>query len=131
MKGTSGTLGLTAVHTACLAAEKHLAAEPIAAFDTLAGPLTSALKIVLDGLKNSPVKAVDKTGKTIGEIRPIVLNLKRLLKDGDPEASNLILEIATIEEYDPQLERLTKLVKSYDYESALEVLAEINLETIS
>lgn len=126
MKGMSGNLGMVRLHETCKKVEDSLQYEPASKLDEIISPLSDELQLVLRSLKTNLVKKSTSSSLAPSEkVGSLLRELKTLLKDQNPDASNILSQIGILNGYEKQMEQLEKAVKAYDFDAAVEIITEI------
>ncbi len=125
LKGMSGNLGMIKLHQKCLDAEVLL----IKARDiqAIVGVIEEEINMILEGLRrnlieeNVPPHIVTE----LVHVKPLISRLAGLLKENDPEASNVLKQIGTVKGYEIQLQEIEKSLSKYDFDKAIATLNEL------
>ncbi len=124
----SGNLGMRQLHELCKQVESTLPNTPLQKFDDLVRPLSDEMALVMASLKNNLVtESRHAQVHPLKKIKSMLADLKKLLKDQDPEAANVLRDLGIVKGYEKQMGHLQKAMKAYDFDSALRILTEIKI----
>jgi signal transduction histidine kinase/CheY-like chemotaxis protein len=129
LKGTAGNIGARAVQAAAAELEAACKAQaPAERIETLLACASAALLPVIAGLRQigSDESAAQHTAVDGEQLRTLAEKLRALLADDDSEAGDLLDEHADLFKaaFAGHYRRIDDAIKSFDYEAALEALAE-------
>jgi len=124
LKGVSGNLGIMEVFEAAKKAEAELKAGKLE--DSTLAALKSAVDATLEDLSKMAVQeaGAESAGSSVRmeDVKSKIETLAELLRNDDPEAKVLLEEIGPVEGFENSFLEIKKLVESYDFEGALNIL---------
>ncbi|XOV93322.1 MAG: response regulator [Bacteroidota bacterium] len=125
LKGTSGNLGMTAVHSETIKLEKLMKENGWDDFADLGTPLKDELTNLIGQLKGALLN-LNQDDPT-KEFTPEKINqLMELLKNDDPEAMDLLESMGSTEH--PLFDELKEKVTNYEFEEASKLLSRLSAD---
>ncbi|MFY0628186.1 MAG: PAS domain S-box protein [Reichenbachiella sp.] len=122
LKGTTGNLGLSKIHTLTKEFESHILEKGWGDFEESSLKLKKELDIVLAEIEAS-LNLEDESVKSNSDWKNSIMELEKLLKDDDPGAMSLLNDTGDWDH--PDFEKLKEMVNSFEFEEAMELLAQI------